>query len=150
MSPILLAADLPRPVAAGWQLILAALVGIALIVVLITVAKLHPFLALIFGSLAVGSVAGENPEKVLKSFADGFGSTAASVGILIALGAMFAKLLHRRVRGDHANRFFRNLLTVERSRHQLYRGTGVGRNDNGCGMDSPLHQLLCLLTRLHG
>jgi len=93
MSPILLAADLPRPVAAGWQLILAALVGIALIVVLITIAKLHPFLALIFGSLAVGSVAGENPEKVLKSFADGFGSTAASVGILIALGAMFAKLL---------------------------------------------------------
>ena len=93
MRPILLAADLPRPVAVWWQLILAALVGIALIVVLITIAKLHPFLALIFGSLAVGSVAGENPEKVLKSFADGFGSTAASVGILIALGAMFAKLL---------------------------------------------------------
>jgi GntP family gluconate:H+ symporter len=93
MRPILLAADLPRPVAVWWQLILAALVGIALIVALITIAKLHPFLALIFGSLAVGSVAGENPEKVLKSFADGFGSTAASVGILIALGAMFAKLL---------------------------------------------------------
>lgn len=93
MRPILLAADMPRPVAVWWQLILAALVGIALIVVLITIAKLHPFLALIFGSLAVGSVAGENPEKVLNSFADGFGSTAASVGILIALGAMFAKLL---------------------------------------------------------
>ena len=93
MRLILLAADMPRPVAAWWQLILAALVGIALIVVLITIFKLHPFLALIFGSLAVGSVAGENPEKVLNSFADGFGSTAASVGILIALGAMFAKLL---------------------------------------------------------
>ncbi len=93
MRPILLAADMPRPVAVWWQLILAALVGIALIVVLITIAKMHPFLALIFGSLAVGSVAGENPEKVLNSFADGFGSTAASVGILIALGAMFAKLL---------------------------------------------------------
>src|SRR5246127_2605795 len=93
MTPTLLAADMPQPVAAGWQLILAAVAGIALIVVLITVVKLHPFLALIFGSLTVGSVAGENPEKVLKSFADGFGSTAASVGILIALGAMFAKLL---------------------------------------------------------
>jgi gluconate:H+ symporter, GntP family len=93
MTPTLLAADMPKPVATGWQLILAAVVGIALIVVLITVVKLHPFLALIFGSLAVGGVAGENPEKVLKSFGDGFGSTAASVGILIALGAMFAKLL---------------------------------------------------------
>ncbi|MCV7174449.1 GntP family permease [Mycolicibacterium sphagni] len=89
-------ADAPKlatPVAPGWQLILAFLVGIAVIVVLITVVHLHPFLSLIFGALAVGMVAGENLEKVLKSFSDGFGSTAASVGILIALGAMFAKLL---------------------------------------------------------
>lgn len=91
----LLAADteLPEPVASGWQLVIAALAGIALIVVLITVAKLHPFLALIFGALTVGIVAGENVGDVLDSFSDGFGSTAAGVGILIALGAMFAKLL---------------------------------------------------------
>ncbi|WP_326546422.1 gluconate:H+ symporter [Mycolicibacterium sp. ND9-15] len=90
-----LAADteLPEPVASGWQLIAAALAGIALIVVLITVAKLNPFLALIFGALAVGVVAGVNIGDVLESFGDGFGTTAAGVGILIALGAMFAKLL---------------------------------------------------------
>nr|WP_231645515.1 gluconate:H+ symporter [Mycolicibacterium mengxianglii] len=91
-----LAADTPEltePVAPGWQLILAFLVGIAVIVVLITVVKLHPFLALIFGGLAVGFVAGENLTTVLGSFTDGFGTTAAGVGILIALGAMFAKLL---------------------------------------------------------
>ena len=51
--------ELPEPVAAGWQLILAALAGLSLIVVLITVVKLHPFLALIFGGLTVGIVAGE-------------------------------------------------------------------------------------------
>lgn len=85
--------ELAQPVAAGWQLVLAALAGIGLIVVLITITKLHPFLALIFGALAVGVVAGENVGTVLESFGDGFGSTAASVGILIALGAMFAKLL---------------------------------------------------------
>ena len=45
-----------------------------MIVVLITVVKLHPFLALIFGALTVGIVAGEDLQKVLKSFADGFGS----------------------------------------------------------------------------
>ena len=73
-----LAADtkLPEPVAAGWQLILAALAGIALIVVLITIAKLHPFLALIFGAITVGIVAGENVGDVLDSFSDGFGTTA--------------------------------------------------------------------------
>ena len=61
MTPALtvLAADteLAEPVAGGWQLVLAALAGIAVIVVLITVAKLHPFLALIFGALTVGIVA---------------------------------------------------------------------------------------------
>lgn len=95
MSPTILA-DAPKlaqPVASGWQLILAFVAGIAVIVILITIAKLHPFLSLIFGALTVGIVAGENLEKVLKSFSDGFGTTAAGVGILIALGAMFAKLL---------------------------------------------------------
>ncbi|MDT5133626.1 MAG: gluconate:H+ symporter, GntP family, partial [Mycobacterium sp.] len=95
MTPatVVLAADQPQPIAPGWQLILAALAGIAVIVVLITVVKLHPFLALIFGSVTVGLVAAENAGKVLDSFGKGFGDTATGVGILIALGAMFAKLL---------------------------------------------------------
>jgi len=93
---ITILADAPKltePIASGTQLILAFLAGIAVIVVLITVVKLHPFLGLIFGALTVGLVAGEGLTKVLESFTGGFGSTAAGVGILIALGAMFAKLL---------------------------------------------------------
>src|SRR6195952_410425 len=92
----LLADDAPKltePVASGTQLVLAFVAGIAVIVVLITVVKLHPFLSLIFGALTVGIVADENVQTVLTSFTKGFGDTAASVGILIALGAMFAKLL---------------------------------------------------------
>jgi GntP family gluconate:H+ symporter len=87
------APDLAEPVASVPRLVLSFLAGIAVIVVLITVVKLHPFLGLIFGALTVGVVAGEGVTTVLKSFSDGFGSTAAGVGILIALGAMFAKLL---------------------------------------------------------
>ncbi|WP_135454591.1 gluconate:H+ symporter [Mycobacterium sp. DL99] len=93
LTPLAAGTELVEPVAGGAQLVLAALAGIALIVVLITVVKLHPFLALIFGALTVGMAAGENVSDVLASFSSGFGSTAASVGILIALGAMFAKLL---------------------------------------------------------
>ncbi|MCB0894681.1 MAG: gluconate transporter [Nocardioides sp.] len=85
--------DVVDPVAAGWQLMTAALVAIALLVVLITVVKLHPFLALIIGGLTVGILAGQNLNDVLASFTTGFGTTAAGVGSLIALGAMFAKLL---------------------------------------------------------
>ena len=84
---------LTDPVAAGWQLVLGALLGIALIVVLITWLKVHPFLALVFGALVVGLVAGQNLNDVITSFSSGFGDTSASVGALIALGAMFAKLL---------------------------------------------------------
>jgi len=85
--------DLVEPVADGWQLILAALAGIAVIVVLIMWLKVHPFLALILGSFTVGLVAWENVNDVLTSFTTSFGSTMAGVGLLIALGAMFAKLL---------------------------------------------------------
>ncbi len=86
-------APLVDPVADGWQLVVAALLAIGLIVVLITYFKLHPFLALIFGGLTVGIVAGQNINDVIGSFSSGFGTTAAGVGALIALGAMFAKLL---------------------------------------------------------
>ncbi len=89
----LAAATLTQPVAGGAQLIVAALAAIALIVVLISLGKVHPFLALVFGGLTVGLLAGENVDDVLKSFSSGFGTTAAGVGVLIALGAMFAKLL---------------------------------------------------------
>lgn len=93
LTPAADAAPLAEPVASGLQLVVAALAAIALIVVLITWAKVHPFLALILGGLTVGIVAGQNINDVITSFSTGFGTTAAGVGALIALGAMFAKLL---------------------------------------------------------
>ena len=95
MSPLLtvMADDLVEPVAPGWQLITATLVGIALLILLITIVKLNPFLALILGGLTVGAIAGENLSDVITSFTTGLGTTVASVGVLIALGAIFAKLL---------------------------------------------------------
>jgi len=93
-APVALAAaNLVEPVAAGWQLLVGALAAIAVIVGLITWLKVHPFLALILGAGVVGAVAGQNINDVVTSFSTGFGSTASGVGILIALGAMFAKLL---------------------------------------------------------
>ncbi|MGK3205603.1 gluconate:H+ symporter [Amycolatopsis sp. MEPSY49] len=84
--------------AAGWtghdtRLIVATVVAIAVIVVLITKVKLHPFLSLVLGSLLLGLIAGLPISKVIETFSKGVGSTVASVGILIALGAMLGKLL---------------------------------------------------------
>jgi len=80
-------------VAPAGRLVAAALVGIALIVVLITWLKVHPFLGLTIGSLTVAAIAGMNMTAAITSFTTGFGTTAAGVGTLIALGAMFGKLL---------------------------------------------------------
>ena len=75
------------------RLVVAALVGIALIVLLITKVKLHPFLSLTLGALTVGAVAGVHLDATLDSFGKGVGSTVASVGTLIALGAILGRLL---------------------------------------------------------
>ena len=79
--------------AGNGQLVLAALLGIATVVLLITVAKLHPFLGLILGAAVMGLVAGVAPGDVVTSFTKGFGTTTAAVGLLVALGAMIGTLL---------------------------------------------------------
>ncbi|GAA3837184.1 gluconate:H+ symporter [Sphaerisporangium flaviroseum] len=93
MTPSLIALAAPQAAVSSGRLVPAALIGIALIVVLITRFRLHPFLSLTLGSLAVGAIAGLPMADVITSFTNGFGSTAAGVGTLIALGAMFGKLL---------------------------------------------------------
>ncbi|MDQ6937003.1 MAG: GntP family permease [Actinomycetota bacterium] len=75
------------------RLITAALIGIAVIIALITFFKLHPFLSLIIGAILVGAIAGLPLDKTVASFGTGVGATVASVGTLIALGAIFGKLL---------------------------------------------------------
>ncbi|WP_034508084.1 GntP family permease [Blastococcus sp. URHD0036] len=75
------------------QLILAALLGIAAVVLLITVLKVHPFVSLIIGSAVLGVVAGVSAADIITSFTTGLGATTGSVGLLIALGAMIGGLL---------------------------------------------------------
>ncbi|WP_067434760.1 GntP family permease [Nocardioides jensenii] len=85
--------DIIEPVAGTGQLLFATGLGIAVIIVLIAWAKLHPFLSLTFGGLTVGLVAGVPLATGIETFTKGFGDTTASVGTLIALGAIFGKLL---------------------------------------------------------
>ncbi|WP_330340992.1 GntT/GntP/DsdX family permease [Streptomyces sp. NBC_00557] len=95
LSVEMLAADAPPPITSAGhaQLGIAVLVGIAVIVLLITKFKLHAFLALTIGSLALGAAAGAPLDKAITSFTTGLGSTVAGVGVLIALGAILGKLL---------------------------------------------------------
>ncbi|MFD9391539.1 gluconate:H+ symporter [Streptomyces sp. NPDC060000] len=91
----LLAADTVEPITSAGhaQLGIAVLAGIAVIVLLITRFKLHAFLALTIGSLALGAFAGAPLDKAIASFTTGLGATVAGVGVLIALGAILGKML---------------------------------------------------------
>ncbi|MFJ9041283.1 gluconate:H+ symporter [Streptomyces sp. NPDC102406] len=95
LSVEMLAADAVEPITSAGhaQLGIAVLAGIAVIVLLITKFKLHAFLALTIGSLALGAFAGAPLDKAIASFTSGLGSTVAGVGVLIALGAILGKLL---------------------------------------------------------
>jgi GntP family gluconate:H+ symporter len=75
------------------QLVLAAVLGIAAVVLLIAWAKWHPFLALIVGAGVLGITAGAAPADTVESFTEGLGTTAGGVGVLIALGSMIGALL---------------------------------------------------------
>jgi gluconate:H+ symporter, GntP family len=84
----------PKPWAGhDTRLTLVTVIGIAIIVALIVVLKMHPFLSLIAGSAFVGLAAGVPLPKIISNFETGVGSTLQEVGLLIALGAMLGKLL---------------------------------------------------------
>ena len=75
------------------QLIAAALLGIASIIVLIVWRKMHPFLALTLGSAVLAVVAGIPLADTFTAFTKGMGSTIGDVGTLIAFGAIIGRLL---------------------------------------------------------
>lgn len=57
--------------------------------------KLHPFLGLLFGAIAMGFIAGLETSLLIGSLAGGFGSTLQSIGIVIAAGAIIGEYLDR-------------------------------------------------------
>ncbi len=75
------------------QLILSCALGLALIIVFISVLKLAPFLSILVGTFAAGFSAGLPLEAVASAFSKGAGALLGDVGIIIALGAMLGALM---------------------------------------------------------
>ncbi|MEX0649059.1 MAG: GntP family permease [Balneolaceae bacterium] len=57
--------------------------------------KIHPFLALLFGTIAMGFLAGLETSLLVGSVAQGFGGTLQSIGIVIAAGTIIGEYLDR-------------------------------------------------------
>jgi gluconate:H+ symporter, GntP family len=89
----LLAQDDFVPVYGTGPLLLILVAAVTLLLVLIMVLRLHAFVALILVSLLTAVAAGIPVADVVPTLLTGFGTTLASVALLVGLGAMIGKLL---------------------------------------------------------
>jgi len=74
-------------------LLLYALAAVSALIVLIARFKLHPFIALVSVSLALGVAAGMPPGAAVKAFQDGVGNTLGFIAIVVGLGTMLGKMM---------------------------------------------------------
>jgi GntP family gluconate:H+ symporter len=63
------------------------------LVLLVAVVRLHPLIALVVASLALGLGSGLAPESAALAFQKGFGDTLGNVGVVLGLGAMLGRLM---------------------------------------------------------
>ncbi|MDO4429840.1 MAG: GntP family permease [Lonepinella koalarum] len=75
------------------MLIFILIASIALLLLLIIKFKVHAFVALVLVSLLTALATGMPVDKILPTLLNGFGSTLASVALLVGLGAMIGRLL---------------------------------------------------------
>ncbi|MER6225256.1 gluconate:H+ symporter [Streptomyces sp900105755] len=76
-----------------WLLLILTLAVTALIYLINSRLRIHPFVALIVVAVGTGLAAGEPVAKLVESLEDGAGGTLGDVGITLALGAMLGRLL---------------------------------------------------------
>lgn len=76
-----------------YNLLLAVLVGIVVLLLLILKLKLHAFVSLLIASIVVGVIAGMEPLAIMDTIKEGMGSTLGFVATVVGLGAMFGAIL---------------------------------------------------------
>ena len=75
------------------RLVIAAIVGIALLLALIIKLKLHPVLSMMVSALTIGIGAGMPLDLVADTVTKGVGTTLQNIALLIGLGSMFGQIL---------------------------------------------------------
>ena len=75
------------------RLIIAALVGLALLLVLIIKFKIHAMISILIGALVIGLAAGMPFSDIVTAVNDGIGNTLKGIALLVGLGSMFGAIL---------------------------------------------------------
>ena len=75
------------------RLVIAAIIGLALLLVLIIKFKVHAMLSILIGAIAIGLIAGMPFEEIVTAVDDGIGNTLKGIALLVGLGSMFGGIL---------------------------------------------------------
>ena len=74
-------------------LLVSALASVVGLILLVAVAKLNPFIALLLSSLFLAVITGMQLSAVIHSFEAGMGGTLGHIAIIVALGTMLGKMM---------------------------------------------------------
>lgn len=75
------------------RLVIAAIIGLALLLVLIIKFKVHAMLSILIGAIAIGLIAEMPFEEIVTAVDDGIGNTLKGIALLVGLGSMFGAIL---------------------------------------------------------
>lgn len=75
------------------RLVIAALIGLVILLVLIIRFKIHAMISILIGALVIGLVAGMPFDEIVNAVNDGIGNTLKGIALLVGLGSMFGAIL---------------------------------------------------------
>lgn len=75
------------------RLVIAAVLGLALLLFLIIIVKVQAIIAILISAVAIGLAAGMSYESIIESVGTGMGNTLKGIALLVGLGSMFGAIL---------------------------------------------------------
>lgn len=75
------------------RLVVAALIGLALLLILIIKFKIHAMISILIGAITIGIIAGMPFTEIVTAVNDGISNTLKGIALLVGLGSMFGAVL---------------------------------------------------------
>lgn len=100
-------------------LVLTAAGSVALLLLLVMKARLHAFVALMLVSVGAGLFAGMSPAKIVETMQKGMGGTLGFLAVVVALGAMFGRILQATGAVDQIARRMLNAFGPQRAGYAI-------------------------------
>lgn len=75
------------------RLVIAAIIGLIILLALIIKFKVQAMIAILVGAISIGIIAGMPLEELVNSVNQGIGETLKGIALLVGLGSMFGAIL---------------------------------------------------------